>query len=241
MPEHSPTYSYPWFSYHGKYTRNTPKYYDTKNFEWAKIIEDNYNKIKVEIENFIKLKDKNLDPYFNVDLVKGENKWRIGGFYFWGKKFEDNCKYIPTLEKILTTIPGFVSAGLSILEPNTSIELHNGDTDASIRGHLPFKVPAQLPSCGFEVDGIQKNWNEGELLLFNDAQLHRAWNNTNEKRYLLIFDVIKPEYLNQQDDVCKNAQSLIELQRLEYKYPLVKKLPGTIRGYIRRRIKSKLN
>jgi len=233
------TYSFPWFSYHGKYTRNTPSYYNTIDFEWTKTIEQNYPQIKQEIEQFIKTKD--LDPYFNVDLVKGQNKWLIGGFYFWGERFSENCEHVPTLEKILTNIPGFVSAGLSILEPNTSIEAHNGDTDASIRGHLPFEIPAQLPDCGFEVCGVQKSWEEGKLLLFNDAQLHKAWNHTNKRRYLLIFDIIKPEYLNQQDDICKNAQSLIELQRLEYKFPLVKKLPGKVRGIIRRRLKAKLN
>ncbi|MCB0401873.1 MAG: aspartyl/asparaginyl beta-hydroxylase domain-containing protein [Flavobacteriales bacterium] len=234
------TQPYPWFSYHGPYHGDSPFYYNEQDYDWVKTIEDNFETIRHELFAFLENRKSTIDPYFNVDLVGGENYWKVGTFYFWGKRNDENCDQVPELEKILTSIPGFVSAGLSILEGNTSIKAHQGDTDASIRGHLGLKIPAELPDSGFEVGNIQKSWKEGKVFLFSDAQDHRAWNNSSEKRYILIFDIIRPEFLDQQEDICKNAHSLIALQQLEYKMPIVKKLPGKFRGLIRRRLKSRL-
>jgi ornithine lipid ester-linked acyl 2-hydroxylase len=226
-------YKTPWFSFNGKYQRNTPLYYNNNDFEWAQTIEDNFSKIKPEIEAFLKSQGQSFDPYFNTDLVGNNHSWKIGGFYFWGKKIEDNCKYIPKLEKILTAIPGFVSAGISVMEPHTDIKIHHGDTDASVRAHLGLSIPEKLPICGMEVGNIQKSWENGKIFIFCDAQLHRAWNHSNKTRYILIIDIIKPEFLSIQKSVCANALSLIFLQQLEYKYPFIKKTPGFLRGLIR--------
>ena len=231
-------YPKPWFSYKGAYERDTPFYYNNADFDWVDQLESNYfNDIKPEIEAFMQAKGRSLDPYFNVDLVGDDHSWKIGGFYFWGNKIEENSTYIPKLEKILTGIPGFVSCGISVLNPKTDIKAHNGDTDASVRVHLGLKIPAELPVCGLEVGNTQKSWEEGKVLIFNDAQKHRAWNHSDEIRYILIIDINRPEYLDQQSEVCANSLSLIKLQQLEYKFPIVKKLPNFIRGIIRHILK----
>ena len=227
-------YSSPWFSYKGTYNRKTPFYYSNKDFDWAEKLESAYfNDIKPEIEAFMKAKGHALDPYFNVDLVGNKSSWKIGGFYFWGNKIEDHYKYIPKLEKLLTNIPGFVSAGISFLEPKTDIKVHNGDTDASVRAHLGLKIPAELPTCGIEVGDEQRGWEEGKVIIFNDAQKHRAWNHSDKTRYVLIIDIIKPEYLKQSKAICANAMSLIKLQQLEYQFALVRNSPGPIKGIFR--------
>ena len=177
----------PWYSYKGTYYgKNEPYYYDKKDFKWCTTIENNFEVIKNEILAFIKNELESINEYFNTDIVKGKNKWKVGSFYFWGKRNSDYCNQIPEVEKILTAIPGFVSAGISILEPNTEIEPHNGDTDASVRVHIPITVPEGLPKCGFKVGNEERAWEEGCVLIFNDAQIHSAWNYTDYKRYLLI-------------------------------------------------------
>jgi hypothetical protein len=47
----------PWFSYHGKYYGKDPFYYNNEDFEWAKILEDNFSIIKPEIELFLSQRD----------------------------------------------------------------------------------------------------------------------------------------------------------------------------------------
>ena len=76
----------PWFSYHGPYKKETQFYYDPSDFDWVKNLEANYLTIKAEMEAFISNNKNTLDPYFNVDLIQGKNTWKVGTFYFWGKR-----------------------------------------------------------------------------------------------------------------------------------------------------------
>jgi aspartyl/asparaginyl beta-hydroxylase (cupin superfamily) len=56
--------------------------------------------------------------------------------------------------------------------------------------HLPLIVP---PGCGFRVGNEVRQWEEGKLLIFDDTIEHEAWNDSNEDRVVLIFDIWRPE------------------------------------------------
>ena len=56
--------------------------------------------------------------------------------------------------------------------------------------HLPLVVPA---GCLFRVGNLTRSWVEGEALVFNDTIEHEAWNRSGEDRYVLLFDVWRPE------------------------------------------------
>ena len=224
----------PWYSYKGgKYEGNSPYFFDPKKIDWVKKIEDNYPVIKEEIERFMQSQGASLQPYFNFDLVNTKQSWKFAEFYFWSIRNEKYCSQIPEFEKILRSIPGFVTAGISVLAPNTDIKAHYGDTNTSIRGHLGLSIPAHYPTCGIQVGNEEKGWEEGKMLLFCDAHLHRAWNHSNTIRYVLIIDVLQEHFADKKKNVCSNVLSLIALQKLEYKFPIVRKLPGFIRGVIR--------
>jgi aspartyl/asparaginyl beta-hydroxylase (cupin superfamily) len=155
-------------------------------------------------------------------------------FYFWGEKDEAHCKQIPKTDKLLNSIPGFLSAGLSILNANTTIKTHIGDTDAVIRVHLGLKIPEGLPACGIKVGSVEQEWQEGKTFAFCDAHHHSAWNNSNENRYVLILDVLRPELLIKKHEVVRNVKSLMKLQQLDLKYPILTKCPGFFRGVVRK-------
>ena len=224
----------PWYSYKGGiYKDELPFFYAKENYPELKKLEDNFAIIKSEIELFMQANGTSLKPYFNHDLVDVKLSWKVEEFYFWTKKYPNSCKYIPQLEKILLSIPGFVSAGISILDPNTNIKAHYGDTNTTLRTHLGLVVPEPYPVCGIAVGTEQRGWEEGKILIFCDANLHRAWNKSDKIRYVLIVDVLKPQFIEQKRNVCANVLSLIALQKLEYKMPFVKKLPWFVRGAIR--------
>jgi aspartyl/asparaginyl beta-hydroxylase (cupin superfamily) len=224
----------PWYSYKGgEYEDGPPFFYTSETISWAKKLEDNYSIIKPEIEKLMQSIGASLDPYFNTELVHKKQSWKVGEFYFWSKKNEELCKYIPELDKILNSIPGFMTAGISVLSPNTNIKAHYGDTNTTLRAHLALQIPAKYPVCGIGVGTEEMGWEEGKVLLFCDANYHRAWNHSNDIRYVLIIDVLKDEFKNQKKNICANVLSLIALQKLEYKYPSIIKLPWFIRGAIR--------
>jgi len=55
--------------------------------------------------------------------------------------------------------------------------------------HLPLIVPE---GCGFRVGGETREWKVGEAFAFDDTIEHEAWNNSEELRAVLIFDVWNP-------------------------------------------------
>ena len=228
----------PWYSYQGGiYRGNMPAYFDHADFEWIKRGKELYPEIAAEIGKLIAENEKILQPYFHEGLITRKNSWKGLSFFLWNKKFPANCNRCPKTVAFISSIPGMTSASLSILDPQADILPHYGDTNTVIRAHLGLKIPSPLPDCGFEVSGEKRSWQEGEWLLFCDAHQHRAWNKTDERRYVLIIDVLHPEYEEQREEVCNNVRSLHALQRLEKRFPFVLRLPGKIRGIIRRTLK----
>lgn len=206
------------------YKGNSPKYFNKEDFKWSKDVEDNFLEIKSELDEFIKSGHK-LWPYFDNDIVTKENNWKTIPFYAWGVKFFKNCKKAPVTTKVLESIPGMVSASFNLLKEETDIVPHYGDTNAIVRCHLGLVIPTGLPDVGFKVCEEERGWTEGELLLFCDAHLHTAWNHSKEERYILLFDVIRPEFIKKKRRVSSKILASLFLQSLAQKMPFLKKLP----------------
>ena len=81
------------------------------------------------------------------------------------------------------------TAFFSVLEPKTEIPPHTGVTNARLIVHLPLIVPA---GCRFRVGNVTKEWRPGEAWVFDDTIEHAAYNDSDEIRIILIFDVWNP-------------------------------------------------
>lgn len=78
----------------------------------------------------------------------------------------------------------------SRLAAGAKIPPHNGFINTRLIGHLPLIVPG---GCGFRVGNDVREWREGQAWLFDDTIQHEAWNNSDEERIILIFDIWRPE------------------------------------------------
>ena len=56
--------------------------------------------------------------------------------------------------------------------------------------HLPLLIPGEGK---LRVGNEARGWTEGQLLIFDDTIEHEAWNDADEDRVVLIFDVWRPE------------------------------------------------
>lgn len=223
-----------WYAFRSKhYHGKMPAFYQVNEFEWTKRIESNSETILKELDAFIEAQEKNFQSYFNATLVNRENSWKTANFILWNKFNKENCARIPETLKLFQSINGLTSLAISVLEPNTHIQPHYGDTNAIIRCHYGISVPAQSPDCAIKVKDETKGWQRGKLLMFCDAALHESWNNTNEKRYVLIFDVIHPDYIDQKRKVCSNVRSWLSLQKFYGKYPRYRTAPVWMKKMIR--------
>lgn len=87
-------------------------------------------------------------------------------------------------------IPGRSPVAMfSLLKPRTRIPPHTGVTNARLIVHIPLIVPA---GCGFRVGAETREWRVGEAFVFDDTIEHEAWNNSDEPRCVLIFDIWNP-------------------------------------------------
>jgi aspartate beta-hydroxylase len=74
-------------------------------------------------------------------------------------------------------------------KPKTRIPAHSGVSNMRTIIHLPLIVPE---GCGFRVGGETRTWQEGEAFAFDDTIEHEAWNDSDQLRAVLIFDVWNP-------------------------------------------------
>jgi aspartyl/asparaginyl beta-hydroxylase (cupin superfamily) len=78
----------------------------------------------------------------------------------------------------------------SILKPGTRIAPHNGFLNTRLICHLPLIVP---DNCAIRVGNETRTWKTGEMMIFDDSIEHEAWNESEETRVVLIFDIWRPD------------------------------------------------
>lgn len=218
----------PWYNvFGGKYTGSEPYFYNRENFSWVNLLEDNWQLINKEVSALLEVKPERLKPYFiNKSMSFPPRQWKTMGLYYWRVTLHGNCRKCPTTVRLLKKIPGMLSCSVSVLEAGSNINPHQGDTDAIIRCHLGLSVPAGLPDCGFQVGREIRPWDNGKTLLFCDAHTHTAWNHSTQRRMILIFDVLRPEFIKRQNRICAHILASSVLQMLYQTFPILGKLSG---------------
>jgi aspartyl/asparaginyl beta-hydroxylase (cupin superfamily) len=77
----------------------------------------------------------------------------------------------------------------SVLQAKTRIPPHTGVSNTRLVVHLPLILP---PGCGFRVGNETREWVIGRGWVFDDTIEHEAWNDSDQPRTILIFDVWSP-------------------------------------------------
>ena len=78
----------------------------------------------------------------------------------------------------------------SCLEPGTRVAPHSGPTNVRLRCHLALEVP---PDCGMRVGGVERPWEPGRCVVFDDSFEHEVWNDSRRRRVVLVLDLWHPD------------------------------------------------
>ncbi|GAB4200457.1 MAG: hypothetical protein Tsb002_36590 [Wenzhouxiangellaceae bacterium] len=185
----------PWLSDDSRpYPHDAPNFYDPAEHPWVPQIEAQWQVIRDELLEVVKENNDDMDPYVDLEKTDKDAAWKTAGLMYWTIKSPKNIKKFPKTWEIFRDLPNLSSCSLHLLEPGASIKPHIGDTDAMYRCHMGLVVPAGLPRCGFRVEDEMVEWKEGKIFIFNDACTHTAWNNTDKNRYVISFDIMRPEF-----------------------------------------------
>ena len=180
------------------------QYYERSEFPWAPAVEAAADIMRAELEAVLHedgffrpyLQAREDRPSYDFHGLLDNPAWST--LYLWenGAAVERNVARFPKtfealkdvpLPRITTRAPSIL---FSLLKSGARIAPHHGMINARLICHLPLIVP---PDCGFRVGNEVRTWEPGKLLVFDDTIEHEAWNDSEQDRILLIFDIWRPE------------------------------------------------
>ncbi len=199
------------------YAGPEPYFWNKADFPWIEQAEDNWSDIEAELQRITSKGLSSFETYKNEERQSEAGKWKTTGFYFWSRPHTTNLKQYPQIAEWLNSIPHLVGATLNLLEPQGRVEPHCGETNGNIRIQFGVVIPEPLPVCGFKVGNEDRGWEEGKALLFTDAHRHTAWNHSDQRRFLLILDIIRPEFVHKKYSICCSVMAMQTMEMIASK------------------------
>jgi len=211
-----------------RYDGVMPNFFNPETLPWVKILEDNWQVIQDEFKEYIEGNKELEQSSVNPPYLSDKSAWQNVYFYnfLWKKHF--NCKRFPKTYALLKSIPNLTFAEVTCLKGNSKILPHIGETNVTIRGHLGLKIPAPLPTMGIEVGGEAHGWKEGKVVLFSDARRHHVWNDSEDNRFVLVFDVMQEPYASKKYWMCAQALSSLTIKMVDEHFNFFTRLPNLI-------------
>ncbi len=172
-----------------------PCVYDNAVFPWAAEIEREWHLIRQELERV--LVRKNDLPNFqdisaDVATISQDQGWKTFLLAAYGMKSEKNIELCPETWRIMQKVPGLKTVMFSIFEPGKHLAPHRGPYNGLLRLHLGLIVPEPREKIAIRVGDQVCHWEEGKVLIFDDAYEHEAWNYSDGVRVVLFVDFVKP-------------------------------------------------
>jgi beta-hydroxylase len=169
--------------------------FDKSVFPWTADFEANWEKVRAEVDEVLTMRDA-LPSFHEISpdqkRISSEDNWKTFIFYGFGIRVAGNCERCPETARLLAGLPNLENAWFSILSPGYHIPAHRGPTNGIIRVHLGLVVPRDRRNCRIRVDKQILHWEEGKCIVFDDYYEHEVWNDTDEYRVVLFFDVDRP-------------------------------------------------
>ena len=185
-----------------EYNGSLDYFYDSDLFPELDILKENWEKIRDEILDF----EKSTGELSGMSSVNPANvyggNWTLIYLKSFQRLYSKNRERFPLTCQIIDQIPNCVFSAVSILPPNSDIAPHFGDTNGIIRAHLGLVVPAPYPEIAIHVGEDERGWQEGELMCFVNVHKHHVWNKTNQKRYVLMVDIVPEVLKKRQNEIC---------------------------------------
>lgn len=209
------------------------EYFDREHFPWMAQLEASTDAIRAEFLAMLQRDRAALRPYVMQEAGTPENKWTAldgsldwGASFLWeyGKRNDAVCDACPQTVAALEAlpradIPGRApSAFFSLLKPHSRIPPHTGVTNTRAIIHLPLIVP---PGCFFRVGGETRAWQEGVAFAFDDTIDHEAWNDSDQLRVILIFDVWNPHLSLEEQALLKQFYATADASKTSTVLPAI--------------------
>ena len=188
------------------------QFFDRSDFTWLDTIEAQTPDIRGELIEVMK-EDAAFRPYVEASPNRPGNDQNTmlnnpdwSAFYLWknGEVVPENAARCPKTMRALADVPfprvsnRSPSILFSLLRPGARIPPHTGFVNTRLICHLPLIVPG---GCRFRVGNDVRPWVEGKAWLFDDTMEHEAWNDSDEVRVILLFEIWRPELTSEEREL----------------------------------------
>jgi aspartate beta-hydroxylase len=180
------------------------EFFRREYFPWLDVLEAATEQIAAEAHAALAGDRAGFKPY--VDFPPGtpidewaslnhSSKWSVYPLWHDGEQIPAHIQRCPRTTAVLAQLPlcdvphYAPGAFFSVLAPRTRLPPHTGTTNTRSIVHLPLVIPE---GCGFRVGADVRTWKKGEAWVFDDSIEHEAWNDSDEIRIILIFDIWNP-------------------------------------------------
>lgn len=179
-------------------------FYPRELFPWLPELEAATPMILEELRALLAGDMEDFAPYIAFPPDAPVNQWeelnhsrRWSSLFLWkdGERQDAVCARCPKTAALLEQLPmadqpEFApTAMFSALDARTHIPAHTGSTNTRLLTHLPLILPGP---ARFRVGNETRPWRMGEAWVFDDTIEHEAWNDSDQLRVILIFDVWNP-------------------------------------------------
>ena len=195
-----------WFAdYDNKYHQELHGILRSEQVPFIHEMEQLYPKI---IDEVAKLWDSKQDELYGKfdqfdQLQFPPQSWKKLVIKVWDVWSYQTRSIFPHLVSFIDNHPNILSCYITRTSPFSIIKQHYGETNATFRIHLGLKVPiANKNECSIKVNHDTEDWETGKSFAFIDAEPHEVWNKTNQERYVLIIDILRPEFMSNRKYIC---------------------------------------
>jgi aspartyl/asparaginyl beta-hydroxylase (cupin superfamily) len=178
-------------------------FFDPADFDWVPALAAAAADMRAEAQAVL-ASGEGLAPYIEADPTRpnkghallGKADW--SAFYLWqnGAPVSEHARRCPVTAAALERLPmpridgRSPTALFSILKPHTHIPPHWGMINTRLICHIPLIVPE---GCRLRVGNETRAVEFGKALIFDDSIEHEAWNDSDETRLILLFEIWRPE------------------------------------------------
>ena len=178
-------------------------FHDSTAFDWVAGLEAATPAILAEVEavlaadqDFAPYVQRNSDRPTREHVLLDDPSW--SAYYLWqdGVLNAQHAEVCPATVLALEglPIPSIATrspmALFSVLKAKTHIPPHWGMLNTRLIVHLPLVVP---PNCRLRVGNEVRSVEAGKAMIFDDSIEHEAWNDSDETRVVLLFEIWRPE------------------------------------------------
>jgi aspartyl/asparaginyl beta-hydroxylase len=180
------------------------QFFERCEFSWTPRLETKTDAIRGELQGLLDsaaefrpyVEPQSDRPARDFFGLQGDPSWSAFYLYRNGEMVAENAARCPNTMTALADVPlsrvgeRTPSVFFSLLRPGAHIPPHRGMLNCRLICHLPLIVPG---GCWFRVGNETREWETGELVIFDDSIEHEAKNQSDQIRVVLIFDIWRPE------------------------------------------------